>query len=59
MQLKRNEMYEISLFVFVVDDIRTENTMRKYRFFFFFFFGGGGGGGGGGRVICKLWKLSN
>ena len=54
MQLKRNEMYKISLFVLLVDDMLTQEKIQKI---IILFLGGGGGGGGGGWG--KVQKFSN
>ena len=43
MQLKRNE---ISVVVFVIDGMITQEKIQKL----FFFWGGGGGRGGGGKL---------
>ena len=45
MQLKRNEMYKISFFV--IDDLITQEKIRKQIFFW------RGGGGGGGMINCQ------
>ena len=45
MQLKRNEMYKISLFVLLFDDMLTQEKIQKLLFYFL-----GEGGGGWGKV---------
>ena len=47
MQLKRNEMYKISFFFFVIDDMITQEKIQKL---FFFLVGGG--------YIAKVLKLA-